>query len=114
MIAKAKLKFVRGTPTRVREVINLIRGKNVIESQVILTHVNKGTTRMIRKVLDSAISNAKQKGLSEDQLYVSKIFADGGPMMKRWRAASFGRASPILKRTSHLTIELDLITNTPK
>ncbi|HLF17485.1 MAG TPA: 50S ribosomal protein L22 [Candidatus Omnitrophota bacterium] len=110
MIAKAKAKFVRGTPTKVRQVIDLIRGKNIPASQAILTHVNKGSTKWIRKVLDSAVANAKQKGLMEDQLYISKITADQGPMMKRWRAAAFGRATPLLKRTTHLTIELDLIT----
>jgi len=61
-------------------------------------------------VLDSAISNAKQKGLREDQLFISRIIANNGPMWKRYRAATFGRATEILKRTTHLTIELDLIT----
>ncbi len=65
---------------------------------------------MVAKVLNSAISNAKQKGLSEDQLYISKIVADQGPSWKRFRAAAFGRATGILKKTTHLTIELDLIT----
>jgi len=101
---------MRGTPTRVRQVIDLIRGKNVLDSQAILTHVNKGSTKMIRKALDAAVANAKQKGLMEEQLFISKITADQGPMMKRWRAAAFGRATPLLKRTTHLTIELDLIT----
>lgn len=75
-----------------------------------MTHVDKGSTKLITKVLNSAVSNAKQKGLSEDQLFVSKITADQGPTWKRFRAASFGRAAPIEKRTTHLTIELDLIT----
>jgi large subunit ribosomal protein L22 len=51
-----------------------------------------------------------KKVLVEDQLYISKITADQGPMWKRFRAASMGRATPILKRTTHITIELDLIT----
>lgn len=110
MIAKAKLRYFRISPAKLRLVINLIRGKGVLTSLAILTHVNKGSTKMVAKVLNSAISNAKQKGLSEDQLFVSRIFADQGPSWKRYRAASFGRAAGILKRTSHLTIELDLIT----
>jgi len=65
---------------------------------------------MITKILNSAISNAKQKGLAENQLYISKITADQGPMWKRFRAASMGRATPVLKRTTHITIELDLLT----
>ena len=109
MISNAKGRFLRASPMKVRQVIDLIRGKDVLTSLVILTHVNKRCTLMITKVLHSAISNAKQKGLSEDQLYISRILADQGPMWKRYRAAAFGRATNILKRTTHLTIELDLI-----
>ena len=109
-IAKAKGRFLRLSPTKVRPVINLIRGKNVLDSQAILSHAKRGSTKVVQKVLDSAVSNAKSKGLSEDQLFISRITADPGPTMKRWRAAAFGRATGILKRTTHLTIELDLIT----
>jgi len=110
MIAQAKAKFLRVSPTKMRQVINLIRGKNVLDSQVILTHVNMGSTMKIRKVLDSAISNAKQRGLSENQLYISKITADQAASWKRFRAVAFGRAASIIKKTTHLTIQLDLIT----
>ena len=110
MIATAKGRYIRVSPTKVRQVINLIRGKDVNTSVAMLTHINKGSTESISKVLNSAISNAKQKGLNEDQLFISKITADPGPSWKRFRAAAFGRATRILKRTSHLTIELDLIT----
>ncbi len=110
MIAQAKAKYMRVSPTKVRQVIDLIRGKDVSTSVAILAHVNKGSTAMVTKVLDSAISNAKQKGLSEEQLFVSKVHADQGPSWRRFRSAAFGRATPILKKTTHLTIELDLIT----
>lgn len=110
MIAQAKGRYLRVAPRKIRLVLDLIRGKDVPTSQAILTHVDKGSTKLITKVLNSAVSNAKQKGLSEDQLFVSKITADQGPTWKRFRAASFGRAAPIEKRTTHLTIELDLIT----
>ena len=109
MIAQAKGRFMRVSPIKVRQIIDLIRGKDVNTSLAILTHVPKGATGMINKVLASAVSNAKQKGLSEDQLYVSKILAEQGPSWRRFRPAAFGRAAPILKRTTHLTIELDLI-----
>lgn len=109
MISRAKVRYSRVSPTKVRPVINLIRGRKVLPSLAILTHVNKGATKMVAKVLNSAISNAKQKGLSEDQLYISKITADQGPSWKRFRAAAFGRATGIIKRTTHLTIELDLV-----
>lgn len=110
MIAQAKGRFARVSPMKVRQVIDLIRGKDVASSLAVLSNVNKGSTKMISKVLNSAISNAKQKGLAEEQLFISKITADGGPMWKRFRAATFGRATNILKKTTHLTIELDLKT----
>lgn len=110
MIALARARYTRISPTKVRQVIDLIRGKDVISSLAILAHVHKVATKMITKVLNAAVSNAKQKGLSDGQLFISKIFADQGPSWKRYRAAAFGRATPILKRTTHLTIELDLIT----
>jgi len=110
MIAQAKGRYIRVSAMKVRQVIDLIRGKDVLSSLAILTHVDRGCTGSIRKVLDSAISNAKQKGLREDQLFISRIIANNGPMWKRYRAATFGRATEILKRTTHLTIELDLIT----
>ncbi len=110
MIVQAKGKFIRVAPMKMRQVIDLIRGKDIPASLAILTHVNKGSTRSVSKVLNSAVSSAKQKGLNEDQLFISKIVADQGPSWKRYRAAGFGRASSILKRTTHLTIELDVKT----
>ena len=104
MIVKAKLGHVHAAPRKVRLVIDLIRGKNIPTALAILMQVNKGSRDFVTKTLKSAISNAKQKGLTEDQLYISRIFADHGAMWKRYRAASFGRATPILKRTTHLTI----------
>lgn len=110
MIAQAKAKYLRVSPMKVRQVVDLIRGKDVTTSQTLLNHVNKGSKDKVLKLLNSAVSNAKQKGLSEHQLIVSRITATSGPMWKRFRAASFGRATPILRRTTHLTIELDLKT----
>jgi len=110
MIVKAKGSYIRVSPRKVRQVINLIRGKDVQTSLAVLTHVNKGCRQSILKILNSAVSNAKVKGVNEGQLYISRITADQGPSWKRFRAAAFGRATSILKRTTHLTIELDLIT----
>ena len=110
MIAQAKGRYIRVSPVKVRQVIDLIRGKNVTSSFAILSQTNKGQTETISKILNSAVSNAKQKGLMEDQLYISKIHTDQGPSWKRFRPAAFGRATRILKKTTHLTIELDLIT----
>ncbi len=110
MISQATAKYIRVSPMRARQVIDLIRGKRVADSLAILVHLQKGSTKAISKLLVSALSNAKSKGLSEDQLFISKVTADQGPVWKRFRAASFGRAAQIRKKTSHITIELDLIT----
>ena len=110
MIANAKGRFIRISPMKMRQLIALIRGKDVVTSLAILSHTNKGSTKFVTKVLNSAVSNAKQKGLGEQQLYVSRITANHAGAWKRYRAASFGRATPILRRTTHLTIELDLKT----
>jgi len=108
MISQAKGRHLRVSTKKITQVLDLIRGKDVATSQVLLAHVNKGPKEKILKVLNSAVANAKQKGVTEDQLVVSKVLATNGPMWKRFRAASFGRATPILKRTTHVTIELDL------
>ena len=109
MIAVARARYLRVSPVKVRQVIDLIRGKDVTSCVAILTHVEKGCAKMVGKVLHSAVSAAKQKGLLEDQLFISRIQANHGPMWKRFRAAAFGRATSLLKRTTHLTIELDLV-----
>ncbi len=111
MIAKAQAKYLRVSSMKMRQVIDVLRGKDILTSNAILQQVNKGSTDAVKKVLDSAVHNAKQKGLSEEQLYISRITADHGGSWKRFRAASFGRATPILRRTTHLVIELDLNTN---
>ncbi len=69
--------------------------------------INKKGAYYLRKVLKSAMANAKNKGYEEGKLFISKAIANCGPVLKRYRAASFGRASMIRKRTSHILIELD-------
>jgi len=108
MIAKAECKFLRISPTKVRQVIDLIRGKDAGEALAILTNINKRPKEYLLKILNSAVSNAKVKGFSQDKLYISKAICNVGPSWKRFKAAAFGRASPILRRTSHIRIELDL------
>jgi large subunit ribosomal protein L22 len=114
MIAKAKGRHIRASSQKVRQVIDLIRGKDVPSALAILGYVEKGSRGFITKILKSAVANAKQKGLNETQLYISKIIAIQGPSWKRFRAAAFGRATPILKRTTHMDIELDLLTTGPQ
>ncbi|MDP2938810.1 MAG: 50S ribosomal protein L22 [Candidatus Omnitrophota bacterium] len=114
MIAKARGKFLRLSATKVRQVIDLIRGYDCNAALAILTNINKRPKEQIIKILKSAMANAKQKGLKPEDLYISKIVSDNGPSWKRFKAAAFGRATPILKRTSHLTIELELKQNFSK
>ncbi len=108
MIAIAKGRYLRVSPTKVRQILDLIRGKKVPVAQTILAHLNKPTKEKIVKVFDAAVATAKLKGVSEDQLFVSRVIADQGPVWKRHRAATFGRATEILKKTTHITVELDL------
>jgi large subunit ribosomal protein L22 len=110
MLVKAEAKFLRLVPTKVRQVIDLIRYKDVTAAQSILINLNKRPKEYLIKLLKQAIANAKVKGFSAEQLYVSHIICDNGPSWKRYKAAAFGRAAPIKKRTSHIRIELDLKT----
>lgn len=108
MLVKAQGKFLRISPTKVRQVIDLIRQKDVTEAQALLFNLNKRPKEYLTKLLKQAIANAKVKGFSAEQLYISKIICNIGPTWKRYKAAAFGRAAPIKKRTSHIRIELDL------
>ncbi len=108
MLASAKGKFLRGSGKKVRQVVDLIRGMNAVEAMAYLKFVNKAATYYVSKVLGSAVANAKTKGLKVDDLVISKITAEDGPRWKRYRAHAFGRAQEILKRTSHIIVELDL------
>ena len=110
MIVKAEGRFLRVSPTKVRRVIDLLRGENVEIAQSILLNSNVRPREYLKKILDSAIANAKVKGFKPEQLYVSKIICDAGPIWKRYKAAAFGRATLIRKRTSHIRIELDIKT----
>ncbi|GEM_PF-78235 len=109
MIAKASVLFARISPRKVRYVIDLIRKKKVAEAQGILSGSPRRAGGIVKKLLDQAIDAAeKNSKIAARDLMVSKVTADGGPSMKRFRAASMGRASVIQKRTSHIHIELDL------
>lgn len=108
MIAKAEGKFLRISPTKVRQVMELIRAKDVLQAEAVLLNLNKRSKEYLIKILRSAVANAKVKGFSTQQLYISKVICDIGPIWKRYKAAAFGRATPIKKRTAHIKIELDL------
>jgi len=109
MISKAILRYIRITPRKFRLVLPLIKGKNPEEAIAILMTVKRGASKHAIDLLTSAIANAKRRdqGIDVSTLYISKMTADCGPTLKRFRAGSMGRASTIRKRTSHLTVELD-------
>ncbi len=104
--AKAKVKFLRIGPRKVRIVIDTIRWKQPEEAFRILMNLKNKAARMTEKILKTAVANAKVLNMDESRLYISDVRADGGPTMKRFMARSMGRADKILKRTTHLSIEL--------
>lgn len=116
MISNAKLRYLRISPRKVRMVANLIRGKKVEEAQVILNFARKKATPAILKLLEQAIANAKDKqaDIKEGDLYISEIFVDEGPSYKRTLPRSRGKADIIQKRSSHITITIDNISNKKK
>ena len=109
MIAKASVSFVHISPRKVRYVIDLIRRKPVAQAQAILNGSPRRARDIVQKLLNQALDAAQRNSQVDAQdLVVSKILADGGPSMKRFRAATMGRANRIKKRTSHIQLELDL------
>lgn len=108
MEAKAVTKYVRVSPRKARRVIDLIRGKEIVEATGILKNTPNKSSKIIEKVLNSAVANAENNhDMFVDDLYVSKCFVDEGPTMKRFRPRAMGQASPINKRTSHITVILE-------
>ena len=108
-VSISKGKYMKISPQKVRLVADLIREKDAGEALTILKFSKKKkASEIVSKVLNSAIANAQVKfpNLDVDNLYVSKIFADDAPMMKRFRAVPRGRGVRILKRYSHITIYL--------
>jgi len=108
MLVKAQVRYIRISPTKVRQILDLIKGKDVLEAEALLLNLNKRPKECLLKLLKSAIANAKQKGFRPEQLYIQRAICNKGPMWKRYKAAAFGRANPILRRTSHIRIELEL------
>ena len=105
MEAKAIAKGVRIAPRKARLTIDLIRGKDVTEADIILANLNREASRAIRKVLTSAVANAENNlGLDKKNLYVKEAYVNEGRTMKRGRAGAKGRPDPIKKRTSHITV----------
>lgn len=104
--AKATLKNYRQSPRKVRVVADLVRGKRVEDALITLTYTTKRATDPLSKLLSSAIANAKNLSMPTENLIVKEISVDGGAILYRRLPKSRGIATPIRKRTSHVTITL--------
>jgi large subunit ribosomal protein L22 len=111
--ARAQAKYIRTSPQKAKLVLDLIRGKRASEALSILRFTKKSVARDIEKALRSAIANAvhvadknEKRRLDEDDLFVSACFAGQGPSQKRVRPAPMGRAYQVIKRSSHLTVQV--------
>lgn len=103
--AKAHANYVRIAPRKARLVVDLIRGKSVGEAIAILRHTPKAASPIVEKLLNSAIANAEHNyQMNVERLYISQAYVNQGPTMKRYRPRAQGRAFPIKKRTSHITL----------
>ncbi len=106
-VVKATAKFVRVSPRKARLVADLVRGKSVPEARAILAFATRDAALPVRKVLESAAANADHNhGMRSDEMVLAHVTVDPGPTIKRFRPRAMGRATPIMKRTSHITIGL--------
>jgi large subunit ribosomal protein L22 len=104
---RAQAKWLRITPRKARLVVEHIRGRTVPEARTVLAFTQRAAAREVEKVLASAVANAEANhGLLGDELIVSAAYVDEGPTIKRWRARARGRATPIEKKTCHVTVRL--------
>ncbi|WP_419163610.1 50S ribosomal protein L22 [Candidatus Palauibacter sp.] len=113
MRATAKAKNVGMSARKMRLVIDQIRGRDVNDAYAILQFSKKKAARPIGKLLRSAVANATYRAdedgasLDVDELYVHEAYVDEGRTLKRWRARAYGRATSVLKRSSHVTVVVD-------
>lgn len=109
---KAQLKYLKIGPRKVRLVANLIRGKKALRAVELLSLTHKKSARALKGLVESALANAKNNfEIQADDLRVSKVTVDGGSVLKRWLPRARGRATPIRKRMSHVTLVLSVIEN---
>jgi large subunit ribosomal protein L22 len=107
METKAQAKYIRIAPRKVQVIIPAIKGRKVEEAISILQFMPRKGARILQKVLHSAVANAEQNKVDIDTLVVKTVMVDGGPTLKRFMPRAMGRAYPILKRTSHITVFLE-------
>ena len=107
MEAKAIAKYVRMSPSKLKPIADLVRGKSLDEALTILKFTPGKGSEIFEKVVLSAAANAENNHeMNRDELYVAEIYANQGPTMKRWRAGARGSASKILNRSSHVGVTL--------
>ena len=104
MEARAQARYVRVSPRKARMVLNMIRGAEVERAREILAFSDRNVSEVIEKCLNSAVANAEREGVKAENLVVRTTYADDGPTLKRIRPRAKGMATPILKRTSHITV----------
>jgi large subunit ribosomal protein L22 len=104
---QAKHRFARISPRKVRLMADLIRGLDVQDAMNVLKFTPNRAASMVSKVLTSAVASANEAEADVDELFVAEAHVNEGPTMKRWHAKDRGRAHPIMKRTSHITVVVD-------
>lgn len=105
MQARAMARYIRVSPFKARQVVDLIRGKDVREARAILKYTNKKAAPLIAKVMNSAVANAEHNfDMDSDGLYISEVFVDEGPSLKRIKPRAYGRGDMMKHRTSHITV----------
>ncbi|MBU4274935.1 50S ribosomal protein L22 [Patescibacteria group bacterium] len=115
MEIKVELNYLRITPRKTRQAVNLVRGKKVEEAEALLEFSANRPAKSVLKLLRSAVTSAKNSfQLEPSNLYISKIFVDEGPKLKRWMPVSRGSAHPLWKRASHITLVLAEVKPTSK
>ena len=103
--AIATAKFIRMSPTKARQMVDLIRGRHVDEARRVLRFTPRSASLPVAKVLESAIANAEHnRALPADELIVVRAWADEGPTLRRFRPRAMGRATRIRKRTCHISV----------
>ena len=105
MKVRAIAKYIRVSPRKMKPIADMVRGKSVKDAQAILKFTPRKGAEVFLKVLNSAVANAENNhNLDAESLIVSEIYANQGPVLKRWKAGSMGRANPIKHRTSHVGV----------
>lgn len=109
MEVKAQLNYLRIAPRKVRLAANLLKGKRITDAESILLHLSKRSANPLLKLLRSAVANAKHSfDVSQDLLTIKSISVNQGTVLKRFRPRAFGRAAPLRKETSRVSLILDV------